>query len=319
MGMNSINTNIAAMTALQSLQQTSKDMLTTQSHISTGLRVATASDNAAYWSIATSMRSDSASLSTVQDALGLGKGTVNVAYTAMNSSIDLVSQMKQKLAAALGPGVDRSKIQSDITELQNQLKGVSDSASFSGENWLSVNSAVTGYNATKSIVSSFTRDATGTVSIGYIKVDTSQAVLFDSNTTGSSQGILDSARDSAGAIVSGTAAGTSIMSIDISKLTDSAADQGILQGYIQSVSKAFDEMTTAATGLGATQTRINLQTDFVSSLMDSINTGVSQLVDADMNQESTKLQALQVKQQLGVQALSIANQSSQNILSLFRG
>jgi flagellin len=319
MGMNSINTNIAAMTALQSLQQTSKDMLTTQSHISTGLRVATASDNAAYWSIATSMRSDSASLSTVQDALGLGKGTVNVAYTAMNSSIDLVSQMKQKLAAALGPGVDRSKIQSDITELQNQLKGVSDSASFSGENWLSVDSSVTGYNATKSIVSSFTRDSTGTVSIGYIKVDTSQAVLFDSNTAGSSQGILDSARDSTGAVVSGTASGTSIMSIDISKLTDSAADQGILQGYIQSVSKAFDEMTTAATGLGATQTRINLQTDFVSSLMDSITTGISQLVDADMNQESTKLQALQVKQQLGVQALSIANQSSQNILSLFRG
>jgi flagellin len=319
MGMNSINTNIAAMTALQSLQQTSKDMLTTQSHISTGLRVATASDNAAYWSIATSMRSDSASLSTVQDALGLGKGTVNVAYTAMNSSIDLVSQMKQKLAAALGPGVDRSKIQSDITELQNQLKGVSDSASFSGENWLSVDSSVTGYNATKSIVSSFTRDSTGTVSIGYIKVDTSQAVLFDANTAGSSQGILDSARDSTGAIVSGTASGTSIMNIDISTLTDSAADQAVLQGYIQSVSKAFDEMTTAATGLGATQTRINLQTDFVSSLMDSITTGVSQLVDADMNQESTKLQALQVKQQLGVQALSIANQSSQNILSLFRG
>jgi flagellin len=56
MGMNSINTNVAAMTALQSLQQTSKDMLTTQSRISTGLRVASASDHAAYWSIATAMR-----------------------------------------------------------------------------------------------------------------------------------------------------------------------------------------------------------------------------------------------------------------------
>lgn len=318
MGMNSINTNIAAMTALQSLQQTSKDMLTTQSRISTGLRVASASDNAAYWSIATSMRSDNDALSTVQDALGLGKGTVNVAYTAMNSSIDLVSQMKDKLAAALAPGVDRSKIQSDIKELQNQLKGVSDSASFSGENWLSVDSSVTGYNATKSIVSSFTRNSSGNVSIGYITVDTSKAVLFDANTSGSSQGILDSGRDTTGAITTGTG-GTSIMNIDISTLTDSAADQAKLSGYIQSVSKAFDEMTTAATGLGANQTRINLQTDFVSSLMDSITTGISQLVDADMNEESTKLQALQVKQQLGVQALSIANQSSQNILSLFRG
>ncbi len=77
-------------------------------------------------------------------------------------------------------------------------------------------------------------------------------------------------------------------------------------------------MTTAATNLGASQTRIGLQTDFISSLMDTISTGISQLVDADMNAESTKLQALQVKQQLGVQALSIANQSSQTILSLFR-
>ena len=91
MGMSSINTNMAAMTALQSLQQTSKDMLTTQNRISTGLKVNTAADNAAYWSIATTMRSDNDALSTVQDALGLGKGTVNVAYTAMNSSIDLVS------------------------------------------------------------------------------------------------------------------------------------------------------------------------------------------------------------------------------------
>lgn len=317
MSMNSINTNIAAMTALQSLQQTSKDMLTTQNRISTGLRVASASDNAAYWSIATAMRSDNDALSTVQDALGLGKGTVNVAYTGMNSSIQLVSQMKDKLAAALAPGVDRSKIQSDIKELQNQLKGVADSASFSGENWLSVNSATTGYNATKSIVSSFTRGSDGNVSIGYITVDTSKAVLFDSNTAASSGGILDSQRNSTGATV--TTGGTSIMNIDISSLTDSTADQAKLQGYIQSVSKAFDEMTTAATGLGANQTRINLQTDFVSSLMDSIKTGISQLVDADMNEESTRLQALQVKQQLGVQALSIANQSSQNILSLFRG
>jgi flagellin len=108
------------------------------------------------------------------------------------------------------------------------------------------------------------------------------------------------------------------MGIDISSLGDDATGQATLKGYISAVSSAFDEMTTAATNLGSAQQRIDLQTDFVSSLMDTITTGISQLVDADMNEESTKLQALQVKQQLGVQALSIANQSSQNILSLFR-
>lgn len=317
MGMSSINTNISAMTALQSLRQTSKDLLTTQNAISTGLKVASASDNAAYWSIATTMKSDNSALSTVQDALGLGKGTVDVAYNAINQSIDLVGQIKDKLVAAASPGVDRTKIQSEITQLQDQLKGIASSASFSGENWVSVDSSTSGYSATKTIVSSFSRASDGSVSIGTISVDTSTSILFDSSTASGAGGILDSQRSSTGAVV--TTGGTSVMNIDISSLTDSPTDQATLNGYIAGVDAAYQSMTTAATNLGSAQKRIDLQTDFVSSLMDSITTGISQLVDADMNQESTKLQALQVKQQLGVQALSIANQSSQNILSLFRG
>ncbi|MEQ8296413.1 MAG: flagellin, partial [Nitratireductor sp.] len=60
------------------------------------------------------------------------------------------------------------------------------------------------------------------------------------------------------------------------------------------------------------------QTEFVGNLMDTIDRGVGTLVDADMNKESTRLQALQVQQQLGIQALSMANSNSQSILSLFR-
>ncbi|HWK32228.1 MAG TPA: flagellin, partial [Hyphomicrobium sp.] len=62
----------------------------------------------------------------------------------------------------------------------------------------------------------------------------------------------------------------------------------------------------------------DLQKDFAKNLMDTLDTGIGQLVDADMNEESTRLQALQVKQQLGIQALSIANASSQSILRLFQ-
>ena len=220
MGMSSINTNISAMTALQSLQQTSKDLLKTQNRISTGLKVASAADNAAYWSIATTMKSDNDALSTVQDALGLGKGTVDVAYNAINQSITLVGQIKQKLVAAAAPGVDRSKIQSEISQLQDQLKGIAASATFSGQNWVSVDSSVTGYNATKSIVSSFSRTTTGAVSVGSISVDTSQSVLFDASTAAGAGGILDSQRDTTGAVVS--TGGTSVMTIDISALTDSS-------------------------------------------------------------------------------------------------
>ena len=81
---------------------------------------------------------------------------------------------------------------------------------------------------------------------------------------------------------------------------------------------AISEMTTSATNLGAVKQRVNLQKNFVSSLMDAVDRGIGTLVDADMTEESTKLQALQVQQQLGIQSLSIANQQSQSILSLFR-
>jgi hypothetical protein len=116
--MSSINTNVAAMTALQTLTPTNKELTEVQSRISMGYRVAEASDNAAYWSIATTMRSDNAALSTVQDALGLGAATVDVAYTGINSAINVVDQIKSKLVAARQPGVDRNKVQSEITELQ---------------------------------------------------------------------------------------------------------------------------------------------------------------------------------------------------------
>lgn len=114
-------TNVSAMTALKSLQQTNSALETTQSRIATGFRVAEASDNAAYWSIATTMRSDNKALGTVQDALGLGAAKVDVAYTGVNSAIEVVDEIKSKLVAAREPGVDRAKVQAEISELQNQL------------------------------------------------------------------------------------------------------------------------------------------------------------------------------------------------------
>src|SRR4029453_8407718 len=128
--MSSINTNVAAMTALQTLTQTNKQLTDTQSRISTGYRVADASDNAAYWSIATTMRSDNSALSTVQDALGLGAAPVDIGYTGVNSAIKVVDQIKSKLVAARQPGIDRNKIQREITELQAQLRGLGHSPSF---------------------------------------------------------------------------------------------------------------------------------------------------------------------------------------------
>ncbi|MCP3387214.1 flagellin [Bradyrhizobium sp. CCGB12] len=301
--MSSLLTNSSAMTALQTLRSVSSQLSTTQTRISTGQRVATASDNAAYWSIATSMRADNAALSAVSDSLGLSAATVDTEYTALNKvlgdSSSGLTKLQSLLVEAKTAGIDRSKIQSEITQIQQDMKNVASAATFNGVNWLSTTATTP---ATVNLVSSFSRVG-ATPTTGSITVTVANYSLYTA-TTG---GILDT--------VSGSA---SVDTINIGALTDSAADQTTLDGYIAQVTAAIGTVSSGAANLGAIKNRISNNSEFVKSLMDSVDRGIGQLVDADMNQESTRLAALQVQQQLGVQALSIANNNSQSILSLFR-
>jgi flagellin len=313
--MSSINTNASALTALQSLNATNKALETTQSRISTGFRVSTASDNAAYWSIATTMRSDNKANSVLQDALGLGAGKVDTAYTAMNSAIDVVDQIKEKvLLAKTSSTDDRAKIQSEITELQNQLKDNIGGANYAGSNLLKTDASVAGTKLT--VMTSYNRDSTGKVSTGTIDVTNDSTRLIDSRTgsAGTKTGILDKQF----AITTGTGGTqTSILDLKVSG-TGAASTSTAFDNMLTGIETALKGMATGAATLGAAKARIDMQKDFVSKLSDSIDRGVGQLVDADMNKESTRLQALQVQQQLGIQALSIANSNTQQILSLFR-
>jgi flagellin len=396
--MTSILTNVAAMAALQTLRSIDSNLEETQGRVSTGLRVGTAADNAAYWSIATTMRSDNMALSAVQDALGLGAAKVDTAYSAMESAVEVVKEIKAKLVAATEDGVDKNKIQEEISQLQQQLVSISEGASFSGENWLQ---AEVGTSA--NVVASFVRNASGSVSVQKVVYEfTSANVLFD---TLGNTGILDqttniigdgvvvnvntggtvtshdlvkyttedviaagatfdaggkvawtTAADGAGAgvgfvkIADGTwvaaveqtaatqtqevaatdtttfawvvdtgnaittSTATSVSTFSIDENTTEAQ----LDGLILMVDAALEAMTSAAADLGSIKMRIDLQEDFVSKLTDSIDKGVGRLVDADMNEESTRLKALQTQQQLAIQSLSIANTNSENILSLFR-
>jgi flagellin len=297
--MTSILTNNSAMAALQTLRDVNNSLSETQNQVSSGLRVGKASDNAAYWSIATTMKSDNKALSAVSDALGMGAAKVDTAYTAVQSSIDVVSEIKAKLVAATEDGVDKSKINDEIQQLQKQLKSVSDSASFNGENW--VKSSV---GETNSVVSSFIRTAGG-VSVstsGYTTGATD--ILFDTATTGAA-GILDRTTGASSKSISAFTIGTTSTKGDIDKLiTDTEA--------------ALKDMTSLGSKLGSLSKGIELQSNFVSKLSASLDSGVGRLVDANMEETSSKLTALKTQQQLAVQALSIANSSSQNILSLFR-
>jgi flagellin len=320
------------MTALQSLAATNRSLETVQSRISTGFRVAEAADNAAYWSIATTMRSDNKALSTVQDALGLGASKVDTAYTAMNKVFATADEIKVKLVAATGASAtDKAKIQTEIEALQSQMKSYADSATFSGANWLSVNSTVAaghtaaGVHNTAKIVASFNRDATGTVVLGTIDISVQTIKLYDAAaTTHENRGILEGLRlgttgvreDTATAAVAGTIAATDGYSL--ATLTVVGFSDAQIAQMIKVADVTLAEMADAATVLGATKNQIDLQKQFTTSLMDSIDRGVGQLVDADMNKESTRLQALQVQQQLGIQALSIANTNAQRVLALFQ-
>lgn len=391
--MTSILTNVAATAALSTLRGISSGMEETQARVSSGLRVGEAADNAAYWSIATTMRSDNMALSAVSDALGLGAAKVDTAYSGMESAIEVVKEIKAKLVAATEDGVDKAKIQEELSQLQDQLVSISEAASFSGENWLQADLA--GPDLNKSVVASFVRDDSGTVSVKKVDYTLSASnVLFDTVGNG---GILDATTAITGAaitleinvggvvaprtvaafstddvITAGAGASTFDGSyandgtLDYVKVADdtwvravdqtTVADQEVafedsttalwavdltsvptattssvatiaidnttsgaaLDGMIQMVDDALELMTSAAAEMGSLGMRIDMQTEFVNSLSDSIESGVGRLVDADMNEESTRLKALQTQQQLAIQSLSIANSSTESILTLFR-
>ena len=195
--MSSLLTNASAMTALQTLSQINKDLAATQSRVSTGQKVSTASDTAAYWSIATTMRSDNAALSAVQDALGLGASKVDTAYAGMEQAVEYIKEIKNKLITAQEPSADRAKLQEDIAQLQDQLRGIAESASFSGENWLQADITAGGGSITKSVVSSFVRESNGNVAVTTIEyMLNSSTVLYD---MGGNTGLLDSTTSIEGA------------------------------------------------------------------------------------------------------------------------
>ncbi len=258
--MASLLTNASAMTALQTLTQTNKNLATTQNRIATGQAVSTASDNAAYWSIATGMRAQNSINQSVKDSLGFGSAVVDVAYTGLEESIKLGEKIVSKLASMGQDGIDDATVQKEVDALTAQIAQIATSADFEGQNLLS------------------TAGTALTVVAGYVKdsgtLDTITVAKYD---------------------------------LEAADFTDLATAETTLKA-----------MRDAAADLGASKIRVDSQLSFTSKLMDAVDRGVGALVDADMNAESARLSALQTQQQLGIQALSIANSSSQSILSLFR-
>jgi flagellin len=322
----------AANVALEVLRRTQNNLTTTQNHVSSGLRVQTAADNATYWEIATNTRTDIGALSAVQDALGLAHATVDVASTSVDSAADIVSQIKSKLVSAMESSVDKTKVDAEIGQLKDQLRSVGTSASFNGVNWVQLSGNDDPANP-REVPASFIRSSNGTVSIGSLtyagdKDDTTitpdaARYLIDNldNGTGG-HGVLTSA-----AFASAVGAAQSYVMItseggDTSGQVEiglnSATTNGAISDMINVTEAMLTQLTTIGSAFGSMESRVDQQSAFAQSLSDSLTSGVGKLVDADMEVESTKLLALQTQAQIGRQSLSIANASYSMVNQLFQ-
>jgi len=280
MPLNSVNTNVNAMQALTNLASSQMDPATTQTRINTGLKVASAKDNGAIWAIAQNQRATSGSLDAVKESLQRGSSTVDVALSAGQSVSDLLLQMKQKSLAASDVTLDNNS----RVALNDDFKSLRDQIQKAVDN-----AVFNGANMIKSTASSAT------------------TVMALANADGTQQ-ITVQAQDLSlgGAAMGGITA------------TASIGTQTMATAMIATVNTAITQVSSALSKLGTGSKALQSHLSFVSKLQDTIDAGVGNLVDADLAKESAKLQALQTKQQLGVQALSIANQSSSILLGLFR-
>jgi len=274
----SVNTNVGAMVALQNLNKTSSDLMTTQDRINTGLKVASAKDNGAVWAIAQNQRAASAALDSVKDSLQRGQSVVEVALSAGASVADLLVQMKQTATAAADPSLHtpaRAALNDQFKSLRDQIGKAVSNADFNGANMIK---------------------ASGTTVLA----------LANANATSS---ITVAAQDLS---LGGTALTTNLAA------TSSIGTQTLATSMIGFVNTAITNVSSALSKLGTGSKALGSHLNFIGKLQDTVDAGIGNLVDADLAKESAKLQALQTKQQLGIQALSIANQSSTILLGLFR-
>lgn len=329
----SIDLSTSVKAALKVLLDAQANLTTTQRRVATGLRVGTAKDNATYWTIATKTRSDIGAVSAVQDALGLAQATVSVASTSVSATVDIVSQIKAKLVTAEESSVDKVKLNDEITQLKEQLRSVGQSANFNGDNWV-VLSGSADPSEPKQIPASIIRYADGTFSVGRLSysgaasstgpVSTVDArYLIDDRTGGTGgYGVLTStafaAQVGAGQnyVMLTNQGGSTSGQVEIG--LSASTTNGQIDDMLSVVNAMLGQMTIVGSAFGSLEARINMQDSFAKNMSDTLTSGVGKLVDANMEQEGTKLAALQTQQQLGIQSLSIANASFSVITQLFQ-
>ncbi len=307
---NSVITNASALIALQNLNATNSKLAATQSRVNTGLKVQGAKDNAATWAIAQNQRADMNALESVKTSLNRATSVADVALAAGQQISDILVELRQKATAAADPSASdatRKAYNDEFQSLLKSLQSFADNASFDGENIL--NGKVNGSRPNPSA----TPPTTLTTLNFLANADASETITMNRQ----DMSLLGLGLATWGVVTPadpGPPPAPAVMGqvMTLSLETDPAT-------ALAAVEAALTDASSKLAELGAQSKQIEKHTLFVTKLMDSLEVGVGNLVDADMARESARLQALQVQQQLGAQALSIANQAPQIILSLFKG
>ncbi len=303
--MSSILTNNGAIVALQTLKNVNSNLDKAQSEIATGKAISSAKDNAAVWAISKIMETDQSSLRSIQSSLNVAGATVGTALSGSERIVKVLNEMKDLASRAGTDGFDFAKVSNDIAEKEKQIASIIAGTQMNGVNLLKA-AGVPGQAAPTApatqnftVLASLNRTSgSGTTTAGLIVV--------------ASLGYDRAYVDTSAATLATSGVGHSSAAIG------TLADQGDVTAAVSKIENLLDIAVAGSAKLGAAAKGIAEQSEFVGKLADSLKMGIGSLVDADMEEASARLQALQTQQQLGIQALSIANQAPSAILSLFR-
>ncbi|MBP0445503.1 flagellin [Roseomonas sp. SSH11] len=278
MALNSVNTNMGAAVALQSLNRTNDALAVTQKRISTGFRVADAKDDGAAFAVAQAVRADIAGLTSANEQIGGVKGVLDTTLSSLNK----VSETMGEIRGVLVKLADGTLSDSQRTQYQSQ------------------------YDSLRTQVSNYISDATYN----------GRTLLSTASAAGSVGGNIATVRNESGTTYTLSAVDGANLTVASTTFTAAAAATALASGGDFATKMAA--VSTALNTFGSNNKYLEGQVSYNKEKMDALETGLGALVDADLAKESAKLQALQIKQQLGTQSLSIANQAPQSLLSLFR-
>ncbi|GBQ97737.1 flagellin C protein [Acetobacter nitrogenifigens DSM 23921 = NBRC 105050] len=340
----SINTNVGAMVALESLNATTDALNEAQNEVSTGLKVSTASDGPATYAISQQISGNISGLSAVNDGLSTAAQTVSTTSSATSqiiSTLQLLQTAVTSLGSNQGDTTALAQTAQEINGYLDQINTLARNATVNGVNLLTsatdANTANQGAAATGAVTagtltyvtglqgstSTITNALTSTdISGTVVAVGTNFAKPADTNTLTDALG-LSSGMAAGDASV--TTAGQNVFVTTAGVLTEQSTDSAgtaysanAISDMVSVVQNAITAMTNVASTLGTNTQTITGMTTYSSNLSDSLTSTVGALTDADMAAESAKLTSLQTKQELAISSLSLAKSSSQNILTLFR-